>query len=70
MENWKSKTRILQQKLPLEALDPAKTYVVGSLVDRTPKKSVTATVGRGFKSERCRYYRFSHWRRWTPQNLR
>lgn len=30
---------------PLEALDPAKTYVVGGLVDRTPKKGVTATVG-------------------------
>lgn len=31
---------------PLEALDPAKTYCIGGVVDRTPKKGITATVAR------------------------
>ena len=31
---------------PLEAIDPARTYVVGGLVDRSPRKGITALVGR------------------------
>lgn len=34
-------------KQPLEALDPAKVYCVGGLVDRSPRKGITIGVSIG-----------------------
>jgi tRNA (guanine9-N1)-methyltransferase len=34
-------------KQPLEALDPAKVYCVGGLVDRTPRNGITIGVSIG-----------------------
>ena len=40
-------------KQPLEALDPAKVYCVGGLVDRSPRKGITIGVSIGRRRRWC-----------------